>query len=112
MRVRGSAPVGLIAFLAGISMILFAFYLAFQIFQVPPSIRMEALPGKPVDLGNATESLTSVTIRIIVIVVMAGLGSMVANRGVKLYASDSNRGRKAKRAKEGDEPTSPPTGAP
>lgn len=103
VRVRGSAPVGLVSFLVGIAMILFAFYLAFQIFQVPPSIRMDAVPGKPVDIGNATESLVAVFVKIIVLVAMAGFGSMVANRGVKLYASNSDRTKKPQpgRAKNG-----------
>lgn len=106
---RGSVPVGLISFLIGITMILFAFYLAFQIFQVPPSVRVDALPGKPVDLSQATENFTAVFIRLIFLVVMAGFGSMVANRGIKLYASNSARKSKKKEDKKASNTDNPAT---
>jgi hypothetical protein len=92
---RGSAPVGLVSFLVGITMIVFAFYLAFQIFSVPPSVTMDAIPGKPLDFSKAAESFSTVFIRLLLLIVMAGFGSMVANRGIKLYASNSIRKKKA-----------------
>lgn len=96
---RGSAPVGLLVFVLGVAMIGFAFYLAYQIFLVPPSVRLEAEPGKPIDIGTATESLTTVLVRLLLLVAMAGFGSMIANRGIKLYASNSERNKKPKQEK-------------
>ncbi|MFM9873070.1 MAG: hypothetical protein ACKVQS_06345 [Fimbriimonadaceae bacterium] len=92
---RGSVPVGLVSFLIGITMIVFAFYLAFQIFSIPPNVRMDAIPGKPIDLSQAAESFSTVFIRLLLLITMAGFGSMVANRGIKLYASNSNRKKKS-----------------
>lgn len=97
---RGSIPVGLVSFLIGITMIVFAFYLAFQIFSVPPSIRMEAVSDKPIDFSKAAESFSTVFIRLLLLITMAGFGSMVANRGIKLYASNANRNKKSKISNE------------
>lgn len=86
----GSTLVGLLVFLAGIALIAFAFKLAFDIFVVPPPIRMEAVEGKPIDIGQAADTLSSVVIKVILLVVMAGFGSMIANRGIKLYATKTS----------------------
>jgi len=83
----GSTLVGLLVFLGGVALIVFAFKLAFDIFAVPPPIRMEAVEGKPIDIGQAADTLSSVVIKVILLVVMAGFGSMIANRGIKLYAT-------------------------
>lgn len=83
----GSTLVGLLVFLGGVALIVFAFKLAFDIFAVPPPIRMEAVPGKPIDMGQAADTLSSVLIKVVLLVVMAGFGSMIANRGIKMYAA-------------------------
>ena len=100
---RGSAPVGLLVFVIGVAMIAFSFYLAFQIFLVPPSIRLEAEAGKPIDIGTSTESLTGVLIKLLLLVTMAGFGSMVANRGIKLYASKNSDKSEPKKSTKTEE---------
>ncbi|QYK52046.1 MAG: hypothetical protein KF824_07205 [Fimbriimonadaceae bacterium] len=86
----GSTLVGLLVFLTGIALIAFAFKLAFDIFTVPPPIRMEAVEGKPIDIGQAADTLSSVVIKVVLLVVMAGFGSMIANRGIKLYSTKTS----------------------
>ena len=41
--------------------------------------------GQPVDLPKAGQALVGVVLRIALLLVMAILGSVIANRGVKLY---------------------------
>ncbi|MBX3111029.1 MAG: hypothetical protein KF857_03395 [Fimbriimonadaceae bacterium] len=86
-----SATFGLLTFLVGLALILFAFKLAYDIFTVPPRLAMEMKPGEPVALGKAADGMFQVVVRVVLLVAMAGFGSMVANRGIKLYAAERGR---------------------
>ncbi len=97
---RGSVVTGLIVFFAGIAMILFAFKLAFDLYSVPPALRVDAVAGRPVDLTRAGESLTQTLIRILVIAIMAAIGGVVANRGISMYASTRVPPKSDKKAKK------------
>lgn len=83
-------------------MILFAFKLAFDLYQVPPAMRIDAVAGRPIDLTRAGETLTQTIIRIVVIAVMAALGGVVANRGISMYASTRKLPGAEKKAKASD----------
>lgn len=93
-RRGGSAWVGLLTFVFGVAMIVIAFKLAYDLFQVPPEVRLKIEPDEPIQLSQAASTFMEVLVRILMLVVMAGFGSMVANRGVKLYAS-KNAGQKS-----------------
>ncbi|MCU0316139.1 MAG: hypothetical protein MUC92_06060 [Fimbriimonadaceae bacterium] len=82
-----SGWVGLLTFMIGLSMIALAFKLAYDLFMIPPQVAMQIEPGKPIEVSRAANSLVEVLVRLLLLVVMAGFGSMVANRGIKLYAS-------------------------
>ncbi len=86
-RRGGSAWVGLLTFVFGVLMIVIAFKLAYDLFQVPPEVRLKIEPDEPIQLSQAASTFMEVLVRILMLVVMAGFGSMVANRGVKLYAA-------------------------
>lgn len=86
-----SATFGLLTFLVGLALILFAFKLAYDIFTVPPRLAMEMKPGEPVALSKAADGMFQVVVRVVLLVAMAGFGSMVANRGIKLYAAERGR---------------------
>ena len=88
-----SATFGLLTFLVGLALIVFAFKLAYDIFIVPPRLALEMKPGQPVEIGKAADGMFQVVVRVIVLVAMAGFGSMVANRGIKLYAAERGRER-------------------
>jgi hypothetical protein len=79
--------VGLLVFLAGIGLIGFTFYLAYDLFTTPPQTTVGIEVGKPMNLSGAAGSLLTVVVRIVMLAVMAVLGSVVANRGVRLYAA-------------------------
>jgi hypothetical protein len=79
--------IGLVVFVAGIGLLAVTFQLAFSMFTVPPNVAMGDQPGKSVDLVKAGESLASVAIRVMLLFVMCVVGSVVANRGIRLYVS-------------------------
>lgn len=90
-RTTGSALLGLVVFLFGIAMIALAFKLAFDLFSVPPELRLNIRQGEPIDGGQAASTILQLVVRVLMLVVMAGFGSMVANRGIKLYAAQGGK---------------------
>jgi|CXWL01.1.fsa_nt_gi hypothetical protein len=78
---------GFLTFVSGICLLLFTFKLAFELFSVPPEQAVGIAKDKAVDFAQAGQSLVAVLVRIVLLLVMAGVGSMIANRGIKLYVS-------------------------
>lgn len=88
-RIRGSisgSVLGLLVFLAGVALLAFTFKLAYEMFIVPPSDALGIQKNQPLDLGLAGQSFVGVLIKILMLVVMGFVGSMIANRGVSLFA--------------------------
>lgn len=82
------AVFGLITFLGGIVLLLLTFKLAFEMFAMPPSKSLGIEANQPVDLAKAGNSLAEVFLRFVALLIMSVVGSVIANRGIKLY-SDS-----------------------
>ena len=78
---------GVLVFLAGVAVIFFVFQQAFAMFLKPPMETLQIEPGKPMNLNNTANSLLMSLLKVILLVVMAGIGSMIANRGIKMYSS-------------------------
>ncbi len=78
--------VGLAVFFGGIALLLFTFRTAYEMFTVPPSAALGLRPGQPVDLGNAGSNFVGSLFKVILLIVMALVGSLIANRGIQLYA--------------------------
>jgi len=78
--------VGLLTFLAGVGLVVVTFMLAREMFTTDPSEALGIQPGEVMDVNRALVAGTFILFRVILLVVMAGLGSIVANRGIKLYA--------------------------
>lgn len=93
---RGSIAgivLGIIVFLGGIALLALTFDLAIEMFRTDPST-LFGLQGKPLDVNKAVTTLMGVVIRILLLLVMAIVGGVVANRGIHLYA-DSRASTKA-----------------
>ena len=86
--------VGICVFLGGIGLLLFVFRLALDMFSIPERTALGIEHGKKLDLATAGTSLTSIIIRIMLLMLMALVGSWVANRGISLYTH--SRGIKVK----------------
>lgn len=83
----GSATVGVLVFLVGIGLVAFAFKLAYEMFMTPPEAVLSPGKNSAIDINSLTSNLFQVVVKVILLIVMAAIGSMVANRGIKLYAS-------------------------
>ncbi|MCB0826795.1 MAG: hypothetical protein KDC26_11445 [Armatimonadetes bacterium] len=84
---HGSATVGVLVFLVGIGLVAFAFKLAYDMFITPPEAVLSPGKDSAIDINSLTSNLFQVVVKVILLIVMAAIGSMVANRGIKLYAS-------------------------
>lgn len=85
------ALVGLATFLGGVALLLLTFRLAYDLFTVPPERALGAQPGQALDLPMAGQSLTTILLRVLLLIVMAAVGSLIANRGVSLYVGSGGR---------------------
>jgi hypothetical protein len=79
--------VGLVVFLGGIGLLLLVFRLAYDQFTTPPQVALEIQQsGKPIDLSKTTNAAVTVLLRFLLLLLMAGMGSIIANRGINLYS--------------------------
>ncbi len=85
--------VGLVVFAGGVALLVFTFRLAYELFLVPPDSALGLDKGKTLDVAKAGDSAALLVLRIILLLIMAFVGSQVANRGISLYA-DSRTQRK------------------
>ena len=79
--------VGLLVFLAGVGLLGLTFKIAFESFATPPQQALGISANKPIDLGVAGSNFAVQLLRVFLLLVMAVVGSIIANRGVHLYTS-------------------------
>lgn len=79
--------IGIVVFLAGVGLIAAMFWQAWQMFTTAPQHNLGIQSGKPIDFAVVASNMGRLVIQILLLVVMTGIGSALANRGVKMYAS-------------------------
>ncbi len=77
--------IGLFTFLGGIGLLVIVFRLAYEMFTIPPPSVLGISKNKNLDLNVAGNSLATVFIKILLLLVMGLVGSWIANRGISLY---------------------------
>lgn len=82
---------GIFVFLGGVALLVFTFKLAYDMFAVPPQDVLGIKPKQPLDLGVAGSSFAGVIIRVLLLAVMGLMGSLIANRGISLFAGSGAR---------------------
>jgi hypothetical protein len=90
-----ASTLGLLTFLGGVGLIVAAFALAREMFATPPDVAMGVKEGATIDLNVVLSSGMTVLMKVVLLVVMAGFGSMVASRGIKLYIGGTVRPEKS-----------------
>jgi hypothetical protein len=85
------ATFGILVFLIGIALLGLTFSLAFQMFAVPPERALNIAPGKPLDIAQVVQSFAGLIIRVLLLLVMAVIGAIIANRGIKMYTDSRAR---------------------
>ena len=82
--------IGLLTFFFGIALLALTFRAAYALFETPPQAQLGISQGKPIDLGVAGSSIASTVFKVIFLVIMALIGSLIANRGIGLYCGARN----------------------
>ncbi len=72
-------------FLTGIVLMLIAFWLAYRMFQTPPQRLFPSAGGSNPNLNAIATGIWAALRGILLLVLMAIVGGMVANRGINLY---------------------------
>lgn len=97
VRLSGVRPagavLGIVVFLVGVGLVGWAFWLAWGLFLRPPELTLGIKAGEPLDFGGAATALLHVVVRALMLLLMAGAGSAIANRGVRLYSASAGLGR-------------------
>ena len=106
-RDRLGAFVGMATFLGGVAILVLTFFLAYHLFQVPPERALDLQAGKPLDVNDAGRALLGLVYRIVMLLLMCVAGSMIASRGIKLYASGREPGLPVARERGGGEVSGP-----
>jgi hypothetical protein len=78
---------GILVFLGGIALLLLVFRMAYEMFTMPPSNALGLKSAKAIDFNVVGNSLTTIVVRILLLLVMGVFGSLVANRGISMYTS-------------------------
>jgi hypothetical protein len=76
---------GILVFLGGVALLVLTFRLAFDMYGVPPERALGLREGEAIDLGMAGQTAAALVSRLLLLLVMAVVGSVIANRGIKLY---------------------------
>jgi hypothetical protein len=84
--------IGLAIVLGGMAILYSVFREALHLFTTPPAVWLNVKPGQPIELSSAFNSVFGVVLKVILLVIMAWLGSVITNRGIFLY-SQSRSGR-------------------
>lgn len=92
----GNAVVGLLVFLVGVALVVFAFKLAYEQFSVAPQVAVAGSSKEPLNLNGAVTNITQVVKNVLLLIVMAVIGSIVASAGVKLYSNHHKPSPKSK----------------
>ncbi len=85
---------GLLVFAGGVILLLATFQMAMTMFNTPPEKALGLVPGKGLDPNTTGANAIGILYRILLLVVMAIIGSLIANRGIQMFAD--TRPRKAK----------------
>ena len=77
--------IGIAVFFGGLALLLVTFKLAYDMFGVAPETALGIDTKKFVDLNVAGTTFAWIVVRVLLLLVMSFIGSMIANRGIKLY---------------------------
>lgn len=84
-REPAGATLGLLTFIGGLILIGFAFQQAFALFNTPPRQALGIESEAVIDLGQTVDNLQVVVVRVLLVLVMCIIGSVISNRGIRLY---------------------------
>lgn len=86
-RDRVGGWLGVLTFLGGVALLLITFKMAYDLFSVPPDQVLKLKPGQEINVNNTGEAAFVLVFRMMMLLVMSIVGSVIANRGIKLYSA-------------------------
>lgn len=86
-RDRVGGWLGVITFLGGIALLLVTFRMAYDLFSLPPDQVLKLKPGQEINPSETGQAAFVLIFRMLMLIVMSIIGAVIANRGIKLYAS-------------------------
>lgn len=86
-RDRVGGWLGVITFLGGIALLLITFRMAYDLFSVPPDQVLKLKPGQEINVNDTGQAAFVLVFRMMMLLVMSIVGSVIANRGIKLYSA-------------------------
>lgn len=78
---------GILAFLAGVALIVLTFQQAYTMFSATPAEALNVKPDAPLNVNETVDKLIQNVLKVLLLLVMAGAGSLLANVGIRLFAS-------------------------
>jgi hypothetical protein len=99
---------GILAFLGGAALIAFAFQLGLQLFNQPPAVVLNVKPDASLNVNEVVQNLGQSVLKVLLLIVLALIGSFACNAGIRLYShSAGRRGAAAQPARAADEDQKP-----
>jgi hypothetical protein len=86
--------IGLAIVAGGMAILYSVFKEALHLFATPPAVAVNVKKDQPIDVPSAFNSIFGVILKVILLVIMAWIGSVITNRGIFLY-SQSKPGPKS-----------------
>ena len=86
-RDRVGGWLGVLTFLGGIALLLITFKMAYDLFSIPPDQVLKLKPGQELNVNDTGQAAFVLLFRMLMLLVMSIVGSVIANRGIKLYAT-------------------------
>lgn len=77
--------IGIVTFLGGVVLLLLTFKIAYELFQRSPADVLGIKPNQAIDVNNAGKSAMELVFRIVLLLMMCIVGSVIANRGIRMY---------------------------
>ena len=106
----GNAAIALLVFLAGILLIGFTFAQAYEMFRVAPDVAVGGPEKQVLNIEGTVNNLVGIIKNVLLLVVMAVIGSVVASQGIKLYTRTKSSEKKTKDKVKAEKPSEPVTG--
>ncbi len=78
---------GVVVFLFGVGIVVWALTQAFSIFIQAPQNSLGIEKGKPLDFNMTGLRFAQLLLKILALILISGIGSTLANRGARMYSS-------------------------
>ena len=89
---KAGRVVGLLVFLAGVAVLFFVFFSAYEMFMSPATGLIDAARGAngKIDINNLGGAFISVLVKLFLLFIMTYAGSLIASKGIYLFSGSKD----------------------